>query len=149
MKAKVLLASVICALLFLAVVPARGQKADEDTIGQNFFAPDLVMQHQEAIGMSDDQKTFLKTEIRQAQLKFTDWQWKLQDEMEKMASLVKQPRVDEPQVLAQLEKVLTIEREIKRAQVTLLVRIKNNLTPEQQAKLVELRNKSENRQPSD
>lgn len=149
MKAKVLLASVICALLFLAVVPARGQKADEDTIGQNFFAPDLVMQHQEAIGMSDDQKTFLKTEIRQAQLKFTDWQWKLQDEMEKMASLVKQPRVDEPQVLAQLEKVLTIEREIKRAQVTLLVRIKNNLTPDQQAKLVELRNKSENKQPSD
>jgi Spy/CpxP family protein refolding chaperone len=149
MKAKVLLASVICALLFLAVGPARGQKADEDTIGQNFFAPDLVMQHQEAIGMSDDQKTFLKTEIRQAQLKFTDWQWKLQDEMEKMASLVKQPRVDEPQVLAQLEKVLTIEREIKRAQVALLVRIKNNLTPDQQAKLVELRNKSENKQPSD
>ena len=149
MKPKVLLACVICALLFLAAGVARGQKADEDTIGQNFFAPDLVMQHQEAIGMSDDQKTFLKTEIRQAQLKFTEWQWKLQDEMEKMASLVKQPRVDEPQVLAQLEKVLAIEREIKRAQVALLVRIKNNLTPEQQAKLVELRNKSENKQPSD
>jgi Spy/CpxP family protein refolding chaperone len=149
MKARVLLACVICALLFLAAAPARGQKADEDTIGRNFFAPDLVMQHQEAIGMSDDQKTFLKTEIRQAQLKFTDWQWKLQDEMEKMASLVKQPRVDEPQVLAQLEKVLAVEREIKRAQVALLVRIKNNLTPEQQAKLLEIRNKSENKQPSD
>jgi len=66
-----------------------------------------------------------------------------------MASLVKQPRVDEPQVLAQLEKVLAIEREIKRAQVALLVRIKNNLTPEQQTKLLEIRNKSENKQPSD
>ncbi|MGD0402803.1 MAG: hypothetical protein ABSB66_06365 [Candidatus Acidiferrales bacterium] len=149
MKAKFLFASVIGALLFLAAVPAHGQKADEDTIGQNFFAPDLVMQHQEAIGMSDEQKTFLKTEIRQAQLKFTDWQWKLQDEMEKMAALVKQPRVDEQQVLAQLDKVLAIERDIKRAQVTLLVRIKNNLTPEQQAKLLEIRNKSDNKQPSD
>jgi Spy/CpxP family protein refolding chaperone len=149
MKAKVLFASVICALLFLAAVPAHGQKADEDTIGQNFFAPDLVMQHQEVIGMSDEQKTFLKTEIRQAQLKFTDWQWKLQDEMEKMALLVKQPRVDEQQVLAQLDKVLALEREIKRAQVALLVRIKNNLTPEQQAKLLEIRNKSDNKQPSD
>jgi Spy/CpxP family protein refolding chaperone len=148
MKAKVLFACVICALLFLAAVPARGQKADEDTIGQNFFAPDLVMQHQEAIGMSDEQKAFLKTEIRQAQLKFTDWQWKLQDEMEKMAALVKQPHVDEQQVLAQLEKVLALEREIKRAQVTLLVRIKNNLTPEQQAKLLEIRSKSDNKQPS-
>jgi Spy/CpxP family protein refolding chaperone len=50
--------------------------------------------------------------------------------------------VDEQQVLAQLEKVLSIEREVKRAQVTLLVRIKNKLTPEQQAKLVEIRSKA-------
>src|SRR3989442_595386 len=77
--------------------------------------------------------------IRQMQLRFTEWQWKLQDEMEKMVAIVKQPRVEEQQALVQLEKVLTIEREIKRAQVTLLVRIKNKLTPEQQAKLEELR----------
>jgi|SRR6266480_3238018 len=44
--------------------------------------------------------------------------------------------------VGQLEKVLAIEREIKRAQVTLLVRIKNKLTPEQQAKLVKIRSKS-------
>jgi Spy/CpxP family protein refolding chaperone len=53
--------------------------------------------------------------------------------------------VDESQTLAQLEKVLAAEREIKREQVTLLVRIKNKLTPEQQGKLLELRNKPANR----
>jgi Spy/CpxP family protein refolding chaperone len=74
-------------------------------------------------------------------LKFTELQWKLQDEMEKLVALIKQPRVDEQQVLAQLEKVLAAEREIKRQQVTLLVRIKNKLTPEHQAKLSELRTK--------
>jgi len=72
-------------------------------------------------------------------LKFTELQWKLQDEMEKLVGLAKQPRVDEQQILAQLEKVLAAEREIKREQVTLLVRIKNKLTPEQQGKLSELR----------
>jgi Spy/CpxP family protein refolding chaperone len=118
---------------------SRGQQPGEDPFGRSFFAPELVMQHQEAIGLSDEQKIFFKTEIRQAQLRFTEWQWKLQDEMEKMVAIVKQPRVEEQQALAQLEKVLTIEREIKRAQVTLLVRIKNKLTPEQQAKLEELR----------
>jgi len=104
-----------------------------------------VIQNQEAIGLSDEQKSYLRNEIRQAQLKFTDWQWKLQDEMEKMVSLIKQPQVEEQQVLAQLEKVLTVEREIKREQVTLLVRIKNKLTPEQQAKLEEIRSKPGNR----
>jgi Spy/CpxP family protein refolding chaperone len=130
-----------CALLFFFAGAVRGQQPDQDPIGQSFFAPEMVMQHQEVIGLSAEQKDYLKTEIRQAQLKFTELQWKLQDEMEKLISLVKQPRVDEQQVLGQLEKVLAAEREIKKEQVTLLVRIKNKLTPEQQGKLAELRSK--------
>jgi Spy/CpxP family protein refolding chaperone len=114
-------------------------------MGQSFFAPELVIQHQEAIGLSAEQKDFFKAEIRQAQLKFTELQWKLQDEMEKMISLVKQPRVDEQQALAQLDKVLAAEREVKKEQITLLVRIKNKLTPEQQGKLAELRSKPASR----
>jgi Spy/CpxP family protein refolding chaperone len=142
MKARLLC---ICALLFLVPGLTRGQQPDHDPIGQSFFAPELVMQNQEAIGLNEGQKTNLKTEIRQAQLKFTEWQWKLQDEMEKLVSLVKQPHVEEQEALTQLEKVLAIEREIKRAQVTLLVRIKNDLTSEQQAKLTEIRSKSGNK----
>lgn len=116
-----------------------------DPMGESFFSPELVMQNQQAIGLNEEQRDSLKTELRQAQMKFTEWQWKLQDEMEKLVSLAKQPRVDEQQALAQLEKVLSIEREIKRAQVTLLVRIKNRLTPEQQAKLAEIRSRSGNK----
>ena len=137
MKARVLC---ICAMFFAARV-THAQQPDQDPIGQSFFAPELVIQHQEAIGLSAEQKDYFKTEIRQAQLKFTELQWKLQDEMEKLVALVKQPRVDEQQVLGQLEKLLAAEREVKRQQVTLLVRIKNKLTPEQQGKLSELRGK--------
>jgi Spy/CpxP family protein refolding chaperone len=132
----------ICAVFLFVAGVARAQQSDQDPIGQSFFAPELVIQHQEAIGLSAEQKDYFKTEIRQAQLKFTELQWKLQDEMEKLVTLVKQPHVDEQQVLAQLEKVLAAEREIKREQVTLLVRIKNRLAPEQQAKLLELRSKT-------
>jgi Spy/CpxP family protein refolding chaperone len=138
MRAEVLF---ICAIFLFADGAVRAQQPDQDPIGQSFFAPELVIQHQEAIGLSAEQKDYFKTEIRQAQLKFTELQWKLQDEMEKLVSLVKQPRVDEQQVLAQLEKLLAAEREIKREQVTLLVRIKNKLTPQQQEKLSELRSK--------
>jgi Spy/CpxP family protein refolding chaperone len=128
------------ALLLLTACITRGQqKPEPDPFAGSFFAPELVMQNQEAIGLNDEQKTYLKAEIRQAQLKFTEWQWKLQDEMEKLVAMVKQPHVDEQEVLAQLEKVLGMEREIKRAQVTLLTRIKNKLTPEQQARLGEIR----------
>lgn len=120
-------------------VPERGP--GPDPLGQSFFPPELVMQNQQAIGLSDEQKSYLRTEIRDAQMKFTDLQWKLQDEAERMVSLVRQPHVDEQQALAQLEKVLSVEREVKRAQIALLVHIKNRLTPDQQGKLEELRNK--------
>lgn len=135
----------VCAIVFLAAAGARGQQASPDPIGQSFFAPELVLQHQEAIGLSAEQKDGLKTDLRQAQLKFTELQWKLQDEMEKLVALITPAHVEEQQVLAQLEKVLVAEREIKREQVTLLVRIKNRLTPEQQAKLADLRSKAGNR----
>src|SRR5437764_7318691 len=131
-----------CAWLFLtAAAGAQQPNPNQDPIGQSFFPPELVMQNQESIGLNDDQKAYLKTELREAQLKFTDWQWKLQDEMEKMVALVKQPHIDEQQVLAQLEKVLATEREVKRAQISLLVHIKNKLTAEQQAKLEAIRSR--------
>jgi Spy/CpxP family protein refolding chaperone len=135
----------IFAMFLFGASVVRAQQPEQDPIGQSFFAPELVIQHQEGIGLSAEQKDYFKTEIRQAQLKFTELQWKLQDEMEKLVTLAKQPHVDEQQMLAQLEKLLAAEREVKREQVTLLVRIKNKLTPEQQGKLAELRGKPANK----
>src|SRR5260370_37598611 len=121
MRARVLC---VCETLLFAAGVVRAQQPEQDTIGQSFFAPELVIQHQEAIGLSAGQKDYFKTEIRQAQLKFTELQWKLQDEMEKLVTLVRQPHVDEQLAIAQLERVLAAERAITTEQVTLLVRVK-------------------------
>lgn len=129
---------ILAVLLLFGAAAARAQQPS-DPIGEALFPPELVMQNQQAIGLSDQQKESLKNELRQAQLQFTDLQWKLQDEVEQMAKLVGQTMVDEKQVLAQLEKVLSAEREVKRRQIMLMVRIKNLLTAEQQAKLRTMR----------
>jgi len=118
------------------------QQPPEDPLRDILFPPEAIMQHQQAVGLSDEQKNSLKAEVRQAQLKFTELQWTLQDEMERLVSLLKQSKVDEKQAAVQLEKVLGAEREIKRAQLMLLIRIKNNLTPAQQTQLRELVEKS-------
>jgi Spy/CpxP family protein refolding chaperone len=68
-----------------------------------------------------------------------DLQWKMQDEAQKLTALVDGPRVDEAQTLAQVDRVLGIEREIKRAHMALLIRIKNVLEPQQQDTLAVLR----------
>jgi Spy/CpxP family protein refolding chaperone len=130
----------ILTLLLFSFLAA--QQPPEDPLRDILFPPEAVMQHQQAVGLSDEQKNNLKVEIRQAQLKFTELQWTLQDEMERLAALLKQSKVDEKQAAAQLDKVLAAEREIKRAQLMLLIRIKNNLTPAQQTQLRELVEKS-------
>ena len=100
------------------------------------------MQHQQDVGLNEEQKTYVKTEVRHAQLRFTELQWTLQDEMDRFVGILKQSKVDEKEASAQLDKVLSAEREIKRAQISLLIHIKNNLTPAQQSKLREIVEKS-------
>ena len=131
---------------FLSVITfasgiAGAEPPQDDPLKDYLFPPEIVMQNQQAIGLSDDQKAYLKTELRQAQVRFTELQWKLQDEMERFVALLKPAKVDEQQALAQLEKVLAAERDVKHTQMTLLIHIKDHLTPDQQSKLQEIQRK--------
>jgi Spy/CpxP family protein refolding chaperone len=127
----------ILSSLLYAQPPAR-----PDPLADSLFSPDLIMARQNEIGLSDAQKTYLRAETLKSQTRFTELQWQLQDAMEGLTGLLKQTKADEAEVTAQLDKVLSAEREIKRAQITLLVRIKNNLTTEQQHRLQTLRSES-------
>src|SRR5947209_4510387 len=93
-----------------------------DPLAQNLFPPELVMQHRQALGLSDEQKNAIKDEVLKASTRFTELQWQMQDEMETMASLTKGATVDEQRVLAELDKILGIEREVKRTQLSLTIR---------------------------
>jgi Spy/CpxP family protein refolding chaperone len=120
--------------------PRGGQQAD-DPIAQSLFPPELVMKYRQEINLNETQSKTIKEAIQNAQSKFLDMQWDMQSETEKLVQLLKARPVDESAVLAQVEKVLNREREIKKAQIRLLVRIKNALTDAQQDKLMELRRK--------
>lgn len=128
-------------LLTFSTVKAQ-QQPQSDPFAGNLFPPELIMQHQQAVGLSEEQKNFLKAELRKTQTRLTELQWNLQDEVEKLVALMKQDQVDEAQALTQLDKVLRLEREIKSLHIGLLIRIKNKLMPEQQARLREITSKT-------
>ena len=111
----------------------------DDPVADQLFAPELVMQYSHEINFTADQSKALKDEIQSSQSKFLDLQWGMQAEREKLVVLLRARPTDEGAVLAQLDKVLDREREIKKIQIGLLIRIKNQLTAAQQAKLMELR----------
>ena len=124
---------------WLVIAPAAGAQQPSDPIADNLFPPELVMQHQQEIGLTDEQRNAIIAELSRAQPRATEAQWKLQREVQALAALLKQETIDEERLLAQLDRVLALERDIKRVQLTLAARIRTRLTPDQRAKLQSLR----------
>ncbi len=110
-----------------------------DPFGDAMFPPDMVMQHQRELGLTDEQKTYMRGEINRTTARFNELQWKLQDDMEALHETMKANSVNEQLALSQLDKILDAEREIKHAHMELAIRIKNKLTREQQMKLQSMR----------
>jgi len=132
------------AVLLLAALLPAGASAQmppapaDDPFARFLFPPDRVMSHSLEIGLEDAQKTAIRNEVQRVQGKFLDTQFELQGESEKLVRLLQERMVDEGRVLAQVDRILALEKEIKKTQISLLVRIRNILTPAQQSKLAEI-----------
>lgn len=118
---------------------ANFQPAGDDPLAGFLFPPELIMAHQQEIGLTDRQRMAIQTAMKEAQGKFIELQFQMSLEVEKLKRIVQTPTVDEAKMLDELDRVLGVEREIKHAQVTLMIRIKNQLTEQQQSALGKLR----------
>ena len=125
-------------LVFTGLAGAQ-QAPPPDPLAAFVYPPELVMRHAPEIGLDDKQRAAIKDAVVKTQSRFLDLQWDMQAESERMARLLQASPVDEAAVLAQADKVMGLEREIKRAHLSLLVRIKNLLTDAQRQKLGALR----------
>jgi Spy/CpxP family protein refolding chaperone len=119
--------------------PPRSPRLD-DPLADDLFPPDMIMQHQRELALTDVQKTFMRGEIQKTTTRFNELQWQLQDAMEALHETMKGSQVNEQLALQQLNKVLDAEREIKALHMGMAIRIKNQLTPDQQMKLQTMRN---------
>lgn len=136
--------AILFSFTLCAVGAAESPAQKDDPIGRNLFPPELVMSHQQQIGLEEDQRETIKKEIGKAQSKFLDLQFQMQRESEKLIQLLQARPVEEAKVLAQADAVMRLETETKKTHLSLLIRIKNALTAEQQAKLMDIRRREEN-----
>jgi Spy/CpxP family protein refolding chaperone len=119
--------------------PCPAGMSTDDPFGKHFFDPDLIMSHQQAIGLTEAQRLSIATAMLAAQTKMVTTKMKISGEVERMQTLIDAPVVDEAAVLEEVDRVLAFEREIKREQLKLMIRLKNLLTQPQQEALAKLR----------
>jgi len=114
--------------------PAANPRPD-GPIEQHLFPPDLVMDHQAALGLTPEQQQTLRGEIERGQAELLRLQWDMTAAREQLGRLLETERPDEAQVTAGAGKVLALEDQIKLRHLTMLVRVKSALNAEQQRQL--------------
>ena len=130
------------AVFFFALLCAGPTAAEpspgDDPLARFLFPPDKALGHAQEIGLDDAQRKSIRAELQTAQSRFLDFQFEMQPETEKLARLLQEKPVDEAKVLAQADRLMSLERDVKKTQLTLLIRIKNLLTHAQQSRMSEL-----------
>jgi Spy/CpxP family protein refolding chaperone len=132
-----------CLVLLLVLVgglaraepPPRG----DDPIAARLFPPELIMSHQRELGIDDKQRAAILKEVQKTQAALLPLQWQMQGLAADLGKLLDEPKIDEAKVLAQADKVMDLERQIKKQHLGLLVRLRNQLTDAQRKKAHELR----------
>jgi Spy/CpxP family protein refolding chaperone len=131
--------AVLLVVAFRAGAAGPGPDPQQDPIRDRLFPPELIMQHQAELGIDERQRGALMKEVAAFQSQIVDVQWRMTSAAEELARLLDAPRVDEARALAQADKVMALERDVKRSHLALLIRIRNLLTDAQRAQLARLR----------
>jgi Spy/CpxP family protein refolding chaperone len=102
---------------------------------RHLFSPRLIMQHQEAIGLTETQQKRITKAVADVQSKVTGVTWELEKASEQLGKLLEGAQADEQAVLRKADEVMSLEQRMKRAHLAMLVEVKNQLTAEQQQQL--------------
>jgi Spy/CpxP family protein refolding chaperone len=142
MKAVLIACFTIVVGVARAEAPPHPSRPGDDPIAARLIPPELIMSHQSELSLDDKQRGAILKEIERAQSQVLQIQWQMQSAAEQLAKLLDESHVDETKTLAQADKVMELERQIKRNHLGMLVRIRNLLTDVQRSKLQQIRAQS-------
>jgi len=95
------------------------------------YPPDIIMRHQQALGITDEQRSSMLKLVRNFQSEVAELQWNLENEQQQMRQALADNTIDADAVMPRVQRVLEMESEFKLAHFRLLIAIKNELTDEQ------------------
>ena len=121
----------------------RGMSHMRPMGGQRFlnslFMPRLIKRYQTEIGLTEAQQGAITQAMEDSHRKMVDLRRQFAAESQKLSTLLEAAPIDAAAALAQAEKKMGVEKEMKTTHLAMLITVNNRLTTEQRAKLRELR----------
>ncbi|SHM52484.1 TonB-dependent outer membrane receptor, SusC/RagA subfamily, signature region [Cyclobacterium lianum] len=107
----------------------------QDLFQDHLYAADLVMSQRDKINLTDQQATAIKEIHSKNAGEFSVLKWDLEAATSGLKELMDNTKVDMHAIEKQMDKVLSLENQLKKLQLGTLVAIKNELTEQQQQQL--------------
>ena len=121
----------LCLLIASVNAGAQGKIPKDDPFQGKLFAPNVILEHQDALELTRDQFTAIRAAVVAVQGNVAEYEWDLREAYQRVLRDLDENPIDEAQVLANVEKALLAENEVKKQQVALLIQLRNLLTDEQ------------------
>ena len=123
----------------LGALPAWAAGPKEDPFKGKLFAPNVILEHRDELGLSKQQFTDIRRAVVEVQANVAEFEWDVAEAYQGIMAELDQSPIDEAAVLEHVNAALLAENEVKKLQVRMLVTLKNLLTEEQIAYLESVR----------
>jgi hypothetical protein len=129
-------------LVFASGVLAQGMgQQQRDVFKGRLFAPNIILEHQDELGLSKEQFTAIRAAVVEVQGNVAEHEWDLREAYQRLMTDLDESPIDEQKVLQNVETALLAENEVKKMQVAMLIKLRNLLTDEQMEYLRSVREK--------
>ncbi len=127
-------------MLVASGAPAQGMgQQQKDVFKGKLFAPNIILEHQQELGLSKEQFTAIRAAVVEVQGNVAEHEWDLREAYQRVLADLDESPVDEESVLRNVEAALLAENKVKKLQVAMLIRLRNLLTDEQMEYLQKVR----------
>ena len=121
----------VCLVLLTTAANAQGIGQQKDVFKGKLFAPNIILENQDALGLSKEQFTAIKTAVVAVQAGVAEHEWDLREAYMKVMADLDEVPVNEEKIMTNVQAALLAENQVKKMQVTMLIRLRNLLTDEQ------------------
>jgi hypothetical protein len=121
------------------IIAHERSEAANDEVRALVYSPEFIFANRRAISLTDRQRDQMVVDMQGLQRRLISQQEQMQDARDALIAALRAEPANEARVLAALDTVLNIERDVKRLQLQALVRLRDALTATQRARLNALR----------
>jgi len=121
----------VCLVLLTTAANAQGIGQQKDVFKGKLFAPNIILENQDALGLSKEQFTAIKTAVVAVQAGVAEHEWDLREAYMKVMADLDEVPVNEEKIMTNVQAALLAENQVKKMQVAMLIRLRNLLTDEQ------------------